>query len=114
MQHHNINPFHHTNAKGLHLNNYGGKQLPRNFTSLLKMVDICKYMLFYIQNIDISPENSSIGGSITKLKKSVGWTIDKFRLNNSLAINDKILRFAYREIDVQSCTFSNFWDFCCT
>ena len=31
-------------------------------------------------------------GAITKLKKSIGWTIDKFRLNNSLAINGTILR----------------------
>ena len=52
-------------------------------------------------------------GAITKFKKSVGWTIDKFRLNNSLAINSTILRFAYRNIDVQRRTFSNFWDFCC-
>ena len=33
IQHHNINPFCHTNAKVLHLNNYGDKQLTRNFTS---------------------------------------------------------------------------------
>ena len=39
-------------------------------------------------------------GAITKLKISVGWTIDKFWLNNSLAINGTILRFAYRKIDV--------------
>ena len=29
-----------------------------------------------------------------EIKKSVGWTIDKFRLNNSLAINGTILRVA--------------------
>ena len=39
----------------------------------------------------ITPES----GAITELKKSVGWTIDKFRLNNSLVINDTILRFSY-------------------
>ena len=50
----------------------------------------------------------------TKLKKSVGWTIDKFRLNNSLVIKATILRFAYRKIDVQRRMFSNFWDFCCS
>ena len=33
IQHHNINPFCHSNAKVLHLNNYGDKQLTRNFTS---------------------------------------------------------------------------------
>ena len=38
-------------------------------------------------------------GTITKLKKSVGRTIDKSRLNNSLAINGTLLRFAYRKID---------------
>ena len=52
-------------------------------------------------------------GAITELKKSVGWTIDKFRLNNSLVINDTILRFSYPKIDVPRRTFSNFWDFCC-
>ena len=36
IQHHNINPFCHTNAKGLHLNNYGDKQLTRNFTSFIE------------------------------------------------------------------------------
>ena len=36
IQHHNINSFHHTNVKGLHLNNYGDKQLTRNFTSFIK------------------------------------------------------------------------------
>ena len=52
--------------------------------------------------------------ALSKLKKSVGWTIDKFRLNNSLAINGTILRFAYRKIDVQRRTCTNFWDFCCS
>ena len=52
--------------------------------------------------------------AITKLKTRVGWTIDKFRLNNSLAINGIILRFAYQKIDVQRRTFSNFGDFCCS
>ena len=32
----NNNPFRHTNAKGLHLNNYGDKQLTRNFTSFIE------------------------------------------------------------------------------
>ena len=36
IQHHNINPFRHTNAKVLHLNNYGDKQLTRNFTSFIE------------------------------------------------------------------------------
>ena len=33
---HDINPFRHTNAKDLHLNNYGDKQLTRNFTSFIE------------------------------------------------------------------------------
>ena len=53
-------------------------------------------------------------GAITNLKISVGWTTDKFWLNNSLAINGTILRFAYRKIDVQRRTCTNFWDFCCS
>ena len=53
-------------------------------------------------------------GAITKLKKSVGWTIDKFRLNNSRVINGTILRFSYRKIEVQRSTFANFWDFYCS
>ena len=36
IQHHNINPFGHTNAKGLLLNNYGDKQLTSNFTSIIE------------------------------------------------------------------------------
>ena len=36
IQHHNINLFHHTNTRGLHLNNYGEKQLTRNFSSFIK------------------------------------------------------------------------------
>ena len=44
--------------------------------------------------------------------KSVRYTIDMFPLNNSLANNGKILRFAYRKIDIQRRTFSNCWDFC--
>ena len=36
IQHDNINPFRHTNAKGLHLRNYGDRQLTRNFTSLIE------------------------------------------------------------------------------
>ena len=36
IQHHNINPFRHTNTKSLHLNNYGDKQLTRNFTSFIE------------------------------------------------------------------------------
>ena len=38
----------------------------------------------------------------TKFKKSVGMTIDKFRLDNGT-----ILRFAYRKIDVEELTFQN-------
>ena len=36
IKHNNINPFRHTNAKGLHLNNYGDKPLTRNFTSFIE------------------------------------------------------------------------------
>ena len=36
IQHHNIKPFRHTSAKGLHLNHYGDKQLTRNFTSFIE------------------------------------------------------------------------------
>ena len=36
IQHHKINPFRHTDAKSLHLNNYGDKQLTRNFTSFIE------------------------------------------------------------------------------
>ena len=36
IQHHNINTFRHTNAKGLHLYNYGDKQLSRNFTNFIE------------------------------------------------------------------------------
>ena len=36
IQHDNINPFHHTNSKGLHLNKYRDKQLTRNFTSFIE------------------------------------------------------------------------------
>ena len=53
-------------------------------------------------------------GAITKLKISVGWTVDKFWLNNSLAINGTIMRFAYRKINVQRRTFTSFGDFCCS
>ena len=48
IQNHNINPLHHTNAKGLDLNDYGDKQLTRNSTilqALLKIVNICKCIL---------------------------------------------------------------------
>ena len=41
---------------------------------------------------------NSIFGAIMKLKISVGWTTDKFWLNNSRAINGTILRFAYRKM----------------
>ena len=34
IQHYNINPFRHTNAKGLHLNNYGDKWLTRDLKTL--------------------------------------------------------------------------------
>ena len=40
---------------------------------------------------------SYVTGSITKFKKSVGWTIDKFWLNNSMVINGTILSFAYQK-----------------
>ena len=36
IAHNNINPFRHTNAKGLHLNNYGDKQLTKNFTNFIE------------------------------------------------------------------------------
>ena len=36
IQHHNINTFRHSNAKGLHLNNYGDKQLTSNFTNFIE------------------------------------------------------------------------------
>ena len=36
MQHHNINPFRHTNAKSLYLNNYGDKELTRYFTTFIE------------------------------------------------------------------------------
>ena len=36
IKHNNINPFRHTNAKGLHLNNYGDKQLTGSFTSFIE------------------------------------------------------------------------------
>ena len=57
---------------------------------------------------------SYVTGSITKFKKSVGWTIDKFWLNNSMVINGTILSFAYQKMDVQRRKFSSFWDFCCS
>ena len=34
-------------------------------------------------------------GAITKFKKSVGWTIDRFLLDISLVINEGILTFSY-------------------
>ena len=52
--------------------------------------------------------------AITKLKKSVGWIIDKFRWNDSLVIHGTILKFVYRKINVQKRAVSNFWDFCCS
>ena len=36
MQYHNINPFRHTNARDLHLNNYEDKQFTRSFTSFIE------------------------------------------------------------------------------
>ena len=36
IKHNNINPFRHINAEGLYLNNYGDKQLTRNFTSFIE------------------------------------------------------------------------------
>ena len=77
---------------------------------------LCFYLnfVFYLGFLSRTFTNHrTAGGAITELKKGVGWTIDKFRLNNSLVINDTILRFSYRKIDVQRRTFSNFWDFCC-
>ena len=50
---------------------------------------------------------------VRNLKKSIGWTINNFRLNNSLAINCTILRFSYRKKDVQRRRFSNFQNFSC-
>ena len=57
---------------------------------------------------------SYVTGAIIKFKKSVGWTIDKFWLNNSMVINGTILSFAYQKMDDQRRTFSSFWDFCCS
>ena len=54
---------------------------------------------------------NSASGAVTKFFKNVGWAIDKFRSDNSLAINGAILRFAYQKIDAQRGTFANFWDF---
>ena len=48
IQHHNINPFRHTNAKGLHLNNYGDKQLTR---SLLLLLSIYLKLTNYIHTV---------------------------------------------------------------
>ena len=36
IEHHNINPYRHINAKGLHLNNYGDDQLTKNFTRFIE------------------------------------------------------------------------------
>ena len=36
IEHHNINPYRHINAKVLHLNNYGGNQLTKNFTRFIE------------------------------------------------------------------------------
>ena len=36
IEHHNINPYHHINAEGLHLNNYGDNQLTKNFTRFIE------------------------------------------------------------------------------
>ena len=36
IEHHNINPYRHINAKGLHLNNYGDNQLTKNFTRFIE------------------------------------------------------------------------------
>lgn len=38
IQQHSISPYHHTNAKGLHLNNYGDKN-PKTVQTSLKMVN---------------------------------------------------------------------------
>ena len=35
IEHHNINPYRHINAKGLHLNNYGDNQLTKTFTRFI-------------------------------------------------------------------------------
>ena len=53
-------------------------------------------------------------GLLKTFKKSAGWTINKFWLNNSVAITGTILRSAYKEIDIQRRTFSNFWNFYCS
>ena len=36
IEHHNINPYRHINAKGLHLNNYRDNQLTKNFTRFIE------------------------------------------------------------------------------
>ena len=36
IEHYNINLYHHINAKGLHLNNYGDNQLTKNFTRFIE------------------------------------------------------------------------------
>ena len=36
IKHHNINPFRHSNAKVLPLNNYGDKELIRSYTSFIE------------------------------------------------------------------------------
>ena len=36
IEHHNINPYRHINAKGIHLNNYGDNQLTKNCTRFIE------------------------------------------------------------------------------
>ena len=36
IEHHNISPYRHINAKVLHLNNYGDNQLIKNFTRFIE------------------------------------------------------------------------------
>ena len=58
------------------------------------------------------PGGNQIIGAITKFKKSVGWTIDRFLLDISLVINEGILTFSYWKIGVSRYTFWNFWHLC--
>ena len=92
------------------------KSQPDSFESFYGVsiaVGICVYMQESKTKQDKIEVAKTTVGVISKLKKSVGWTIDKFRLNKSLVINGTILKFVYREIDIQRRTFSNFWEFYC-
>ena len=50
IQHHNINSFRHTNAKGMHLNSYGDKQLTRRLLLLL-LLSIYLKLINYIYTV---------------------------------------------------------------